>query len=354
MMVMVSWLARLSGLLLLAGASACAPPPPMRTLSHAEAPAPRIVPADAPGEMRTTLSVLTYNIEGLGWPARKGRAGQLREIGRHLALLRREGTAPDVVMFQEMFSGAAKRAVADSTYPAIVPGPRRLTFAGRATDEPLPGRSRYRRGELGLKLLGSGLAIAARYPLDGVELHPYGLRSCAGLDCLANKGIVRALLHLPGVPVPVELYDTHMNSQGASRAPETRALVAHMRQSREAAGFIAGVHDPAYPLIFGGDFNMRWSEERFADFSRYLPLEMVHRWCVDPVHGCDVRMSWDGDEPWMDTQDLQLFRSSPKVRVRPIRVEAMFDGGAAPQLSDHDGFLVTYELRWRTDGGAMP
>ncbi|MFD2498231.1 endonuclease/exonuclease/phosphatase family protein [Rhizorhabdus histidinilytica] len=256
-------------------------------------------------------------------------------------------------MFQEMFSGRAKRAVAASGYPAIVAGPQRLTFAGRATDEPLPGKSRFRRGELGLKLLGSGLAIASRYPLDGIELHPYGLRSCAGIDCLANKGIVRALLHMPGVPVPVELYDTHMNSQGASRAPKPRALAAHMRQSREASGFIAGVNEPAYPLIFGGDFNMRWSEERFADFSRYVPLEIVHRWCVAPDHGCDVRMSWDGDEPWMDTQDLQLFRSSPMVAIRPIRVEAMFDGGALPRLSDHDGFLVTYELRWRADGGTV-
>ncbi|MES2497280.1 MAG: endonuclease/exonuclease/phosphatase family protein [Pseudomonadota bacterium] len=334
---------------MLAGLVGCAPPPPVRTLAMDQSPAPTIMPGDAPGEMRTRFSVLTYNIEGLGWPARKGRAKQLREIGTRLDALRRKGIAPDVVMFQEMFSAAAKNAVAGSGYPAIVAGPQRLTFAGRSTEKPLPGRSRFRRGELGLKLAGSGLAIASRYPLDGVELHPYGGRSCAGIDCLANKGIVRALLHLPGVPVPVELYGTHMNAQGASRAPKRRALAAHMRQSAEAAGFIAGVNDPAYPLIFGGDFNMRYSEERFADFSRYLPLEIVHRWCVDPANGCDVRMSWDGDEPWMDTQDLQLFRSSPKVTIRPVRVEAMFDGGDAPQLSDHDGFLVTYELRWRAD-----
>jgi len=339
----------LTALLLLAAPIACAPPPPVRSLPIAQAPSPEISEAGQ-GERRTTLSVLTYNIEGLAWPARKGRGARLREIGRRLAELRRQGIAPDVVMFQEMFSGSAKRAVAATGYPAIVAGPQRLTFAGRSTDEPLPGRSRIKRGELGIKLLGSGLAIASRYPLDGVELHPYGQRSCAGIDCLANKGIVRALLHLPGVPVPVELFGTHMNSQGASRAPEHRALAAHVRQSAEAAGFIAGIHDPSYPLIFGGDFNMRWSEERFADFSRYVPMRIVHRWCVDPDNGCDVRLSWDGDEPWMDTQDLQLFRSSPLVRIRPIRAEAMFDGGAQPRLSDHDAFLVTYELRWRNDG----
>lgn len=58
-------------------------------------------------------------------------------------------------------------------------------------------------------------------------------------------------------------------------------------------------------------------------------------------------MSWDGDEPWMDTQDLQFFWPGDRVAIRPIRVEAMFDGGeSGPVLSDHDGFLVTYELRW--------
>ena len=58
-------------------------------------------------------------------------------------------------------------------------------------------------------------------------------------------------------------------------------------------------------------------------------------------------MSWDGDEPWMDTQDLQFYADGRTVRIRPLRVEAMFDGGpSGPRLSDHDGFLVTYELRW--------
>ena len=58
-------------------------------------------------------------------------------------------------------------------------------------------------------------------------------------------------------------------------------------------------------------------------------------------------MSWDGDAPWMDTQDLQFFGEGEHVAIRPVRVEAMFDGGASgPRLSDHDGFLVTYELSW--------
>ena len=291
--------------------------------------------------------MLTYNLEGLGWPARSRRARALQDIGRRLAAMRAAGTAPDVVMFQEMFSGAAKRTVADSDYPAIVTGPRRTTRPDASTTERLPGKARIKRGEIGLRMTGGGLAIASRYAITHRAARAYGHRSCAGFDCLANKGIVLARITLPGVPTPIDLYDTHMNSRGASRAPAARSLAAHDRQALEASEFIDRTHDDRYPLIFGGDFNMRHSEERWENFSRYQSLLLVHRVCIAPGSGCDVRMSWDGDAPWMDTQDLQFFWSGAQMSIRPIRVEATFDGGpSGPRLSDHDGFLVTYELKW--------
>ena len=62
-------------------------------------------------------------------------------------------------------------------------------------------------------------------------------------------------------------------------------------------------------------------------------------------------MSWDGDAPWMDTQDLQLFRAPRDTILVPVRVQAMFDGSKGdPKLSDHDGFLVTYRLTWNLGG----
>lgn len=326
--------------------SGCAAPLPLRSLACGGG-AP-IIAATPDGQMAaTTLSVLTYNIEGLGWPARTGRAPSLRAIGDRLANLRAAGQAPDIILFQEMFSGAAKRAVAATGYPAIVTGPRRTTRARGVTKETLPGRSHIKRGEIGLHLTGSGLAIASRYPIVEVDMHAYGRRSCAGIDCLANKGIVLARIVIPGVPTPIDIYDTHMNSRGASRAPAHRNLAAHDRQSLEASAFIDRSHDDAYPLIFGGDFNMRHSESRWENFSRYQSLDLVHRVCANPASDCDVRLSWDGDEPWMDTQDLQFFWPGDRVSIRPIRVEAMFDGGlSGPRLSDHDGFLVTYRLSW--------
>lgn len=335
--------------------AACGPKPPLRAMACDAAPrAPVTVEADGQ-TAHTTLSVLTYNLEGLGWPARKGRAAELGEIGERLAAMREAGTGPDVILFQEMFSGAAKRAVEASGYPAIAPGPRRTTRPYIADHQKMAGRAKPLKGELGIKLVGGGLAVASRYPIVGTALDAYGRRACAGLDCLSNKGVMLARIAMPGVPAPIDIYNTHMNSRGASGVSVARDGEAHARQAVAASDFIARTQDLAAPLIFGGDFNMRHSEDRWAEFSEYHPLTLVHEVCVDPASGCEVRMSWDGDAPWMDTQDLQFFADGERLTVRPLRVEALFDGGASgPQLSDHDGFLVTYELRWPAGMAVKP
>jgi endonuclease/exonuclease/phosphatase family metal-dependent hydrolase len=331
----------------------CGTPPPSRLLACGAGAVP-VLSAD--GARRSmTFSVLTYNIEGLGWPARSGRAAQLAEIGRHLAALRAAGEAPDIVLFQEMFSGAAKKAVLASGYPAIASGPRRTDRAPASSDERLPGKASVKRGEIGVHFMGGGLAVASRYPITGLRSQPYGRRSCAGIDCLANKGIMMVRIAIPGLPTPADLYNTHMNSRGASKSPAARNLEAHDRQALEASRFIDVTHDDRYPVIFGGDFNMRRSQERWDNFTRYEPMTLVHKACSDGMFACDVRMSWDGDEPWMDTQDLQFFESGSDVSVAPIRVEAMFDGSANnPVLSDHDGFRVTYRMSWTSPAPPGP
>ncbi|HUD30767.1 MAG TPA: endonuclease/exonuclease/phosphatase family protein [Novosphingobium sp.] len=345
-------LRRLWPLLALPIAGCSSLPPPVARIACTEAAPPRVARSADGRSATATLSVLTYNIEGLPWPARSGRGPFLAKIGAHLAAMRAAGTAPDIVLFQEMFGDPAKRAVAASGYPAIESGPRRTTRQRGSTTDRLPGRSSVKRGEVGIHVFGSGLAIASRYAIVETDRRAYGRKSCAGFDCLSNKGIMLARVEIPGVPARIDIYDTHMNSRGASGASADRNLAAHDRQALEASEFIERTHDDAAPLIFGGDFNMRHSEERWENFSQYQSLDLVHRICAQPVSACDVRMSWDGDEPWMDTQDLQFFWSGDAVQLRPIRVEAMFDGRPdSPTLSDHDGFLVTYELRWALPAG---
>lgn len=213
--------------------AACGPKPPLRVMACSSAPAASVVLAEDGRSATATLSVLTYNLEGLGWPARKGRAAELKAIGERLAAMREAGTAPDVVLFQEMFSGAAKHAVAASGYPAIAPGPQRTTKAYGTDHEKMPGKSKPLKGELGFKMVGGGLAIASRYPIVDTALDAYGRRACAGLDCLSNKGVMLARIAMPGVPAPIDIYNTHMNSRGASGCPR-RAMARRIcgRRSR--------------------------------------------------------------------------------------------------------------------------
>jgi len=304
------------------------------------------VPASAHAEGdHATLDVLTYNVEGLQWPARSGRAPDLARIGHILRSLRSQGRAPDVVLFQEVFSGAAVRAVKDSGYPYMIGGPLRTSSsADTAADARREGRPRPTKGEIGFRFTGSGLVIASRWPVTFAVRDAYSRKTCAGFDCLSNKGVVLVRIAVPGVPAPVEIADTHMNAQKASKVSLERHRAAHRYQSEELALFLERHHAPHAPLILGGDFNMRRSTERFAAFRSRIPFAQVHEYCAPPGR-CDVRLSWDGDAPWMDTQDLQFFASGDEVRVTPQRVEAMFDGSPeCPKLSDHDGLRVIYRF----------
>lgn len=329
----------------------CGSLPPLHTLSCASADRATIAVSPA-GERSTSLDVLTYNIEGLQWPARGGRAGSLRAIGAALRTMREAGRAPDVVLFQEVFSPAATRAVIDAGFPAIASGPSRTRRSVYTEAGKLPGRGRLMKGELGFRLATSGLVVASRYPIMAVRSDPYSRRACAGFDCLSNKGMMLATIVVPGVPEPIDIVNTHMNARRASKVAPARHLAAHRAQARQLEAFLTARNDPSRPMILGGDFNMRRSPERFEEFRLRHPLGLVHQYCLHKP-ACDVRMSWDGDAPWLDTQDLQFFRSGSRIRITPIRVQALFDGSPdSPKLSDHDGFRVLYRLSWT--GAAAP
>lgn len=176
---------------------------------------------------------------------------------------------------------------------------------------------------------------------------PFGRRGCAGLDCLSNKGALLARIAIPGAPTAVDVFNSHLNSRKASGAPRHRTRAAHAIQTVELSAFLAARRDRDHPTILGGDFNMRGSETRFEFFDDLLPLTLVHRYCLENRTGCAVTASWDGDAPWMDTQDMQLFADGRRMSIRPVKVETMFDGRPqSPALSDHDALRVVYELSW--------
>lgn len=313
----------------------------------------RVDPAIAPaGPAPATLSVMTYNLEGLTWPARTGRGPFLKAMTAEFARMEQAGVLPDVIVFQEAFSTDALRTAASTPHANFAVGPRAPTRSGLPkTTDPVLSKRNYLRGEWGIRFMGSGIAIASRYPIIAQYSQPYGPTSCAGWDCLANKSAMLVRIAVPGLADPVEIATTHMNAQGASGVSRDKQAASHMAQSAELAAFLDKVSDPANPLVLGGDFNMRRNPARLAEFERQNGYQLARRHCLavadDPRLGppCDIRLSFDGDAPWLDTQDLQIFDDGARIALRPVRIEAWFDGDdAGGKLSDHDAYIVTFAI----------
>jgi len=303
------------------------------TAARAEAPPP------------VAFSVMTYNVEGLPWPVRTGRGKALKAIGVELAAMRAAGRQPDVVLIQEGFRSEIWDLIDESGYDYVARGPNKgqrdpNMLKGQKTDF---RRVKYRRKGEGLGKWGSsGLWVLSDHPINWVKSHAY--HYCAGLDCLANKGVMLVSLDVAGLPTPVEIADTHLNSKGASGVPRRRATQAHRLQAAELKRFMQADRTPGAPLIVGGDFNVMHSPERFEHVMADYPFEVVSRWCHLRPGVCDTQISYDGDAPWLDTQDLIGFLDGEQVTVTPVSVEATFDGASEPVLSDHDGYKVTFKL----------
>ena len=302
--------------------------------------------------------MLIYNVEGLPWPARKNRKPALRRIGDELRTMRQNGTAPDIVMLQEAFTPAARDVLVQAGYGDVVAGPGRKQHRVLECGADRPGVSQGEKAQQGRALwqVAEQRIVHRNRLADRTVRCPsrFPAGRAPGFDCLANKGAIAASVSVPGVPGRVALFTTHLNSQAAARVSLSRSRKAHGYQLEENALMIAAARDPADPLIIGGDFNMRGDAERFAAFVETQPYSVVHEFCVTQPETCPVKLSFDGDAPWLDTQDLQAFHNGTGVTVTPIAIEAMFDGENGPRLSDHDGLLVTYQLRWRDEPAIRP
>lgn len=336
--------------------SGCMSLPAERTASCENASPPTITYSNDGRTALAHLDVLTYNIEGLPWPARRNRTPFLDEIGRRLAAFRAEGKAPDIIVFQEVFTNAAARAIVATGYPSIASGPHRGSRQAHNLERDLPGRRRILKGEIRPNLKSSGLVIATDYPIVVANYAPFARGSCAGFDCLSNKGMLFAQIAIPGVPGTIDVFNTHMQSRRSSGVEPDRFHAAHARQTAELSAFARANGDLSTPTIIAGDFNMRNNvETRQYVFARKLPMESVHRFCQLRPDECEVLEDWTYEDQWRRVQNKHMFLSGDTVKIRPIQAKGMFDGGpSGPVLSDHYGFRVVYELSWPTKGAVPP
>ena len=330
---------------------------------------PVIVESDQ-GVFSTEISVLTYNIAGLPWPIACGkksrqtdasgkripiacdRAEAIAAIGDMFETLRQQGKEPDIVFLQEAFIAASEEIVQRGGYTNWVTGPGREDlgpeYSDRASKTFLDARS-MKSGEKSGKRLSSGLLIASNFSITESINAAFNQWECAGFDCLANKGVAMARIAIPGVPGDLEVITTHYNSKGASGVSLNRSLEAHKLQVASTGEFLERTADYTLPAIWGGDLNMRHSDERLDNFINRAGdgLNEVSSYCVENPDRCDIEIDWQSDTPWYDSQDLQGWASGNQVMVEPVRVEQAFNNPVNGKMpSDHNGFLVTYRLSW--------
>lgn len=299
-----------------------------------------------------SLSVMTYNIKGLPWPVAWGREDALDRIADRLALLRRTGKGPQVVVLQEAFTGRAMRLARRAGYAHAVFGPDPMlanpTPATR-DDAAYLADARWDRGEGAGKLTGSGLVLLSDHPVVGVDMMSFPDFACAGFDCLANKGVMIAHLRLPDGTM-ASVVNTHLNANKASGVGRPRALHAFARQADLMAGFIAR-HVPAgRPLVIAGDMNVGRYPDRqqafFAPFARHAGLGFVApgravaavalRGAADlmPEHRDELATLAGNGKDWIFARGARVDRATV-----PFGEEA--DG---PPLSDHYGHMATLRL----------
>jgi endonuclease/exonuclease/phosphatase family metal-dependent hydrolase len=300
------------------------------------------------------LSVMTYNVEGLPWPARWDRDASVAIIGRNLATLRSIGRQPHVVALQEAFTDQAKRIGVQAGYRYVALGPSREdpgSPAVTARDRSFERDASLLKGERSGKLVDSGLVILSDYPILAVRRLPFPDYACAGFDCLANKGMVMALIRVPGYSEPVAIVDVHFNSRHASGVASARSDYAFMRQVDAMASFLK-LNAPLHlPLIVAGDFNVgtatnreRYFQRQARSWARGRPdtfREMVRGFAGGLYRG---RLLNPADAASLaHEKDLQFAVSGGQMSLHATAAAIPFGWEQRHEsLSDHVGYITYY------------
>ncbi|WP_420138994.1 endonuclease/exonuclease/phosphatase family protein [Sphingomonas sp.] len=307
------------------------------------------------------LSVMTYNVEGLPWPVRTDRTDAEQAIGQKLHALRQRGVQPHILVLQEAFTDSAKAIATEGGYRYIANGPARDDAGApptTAADRQFMSGARMMAGETVGKWVDSGLRIASDYPILAVRRMAYPSYACAGLDCLANKGALAVEIAVPGLPQPVVVVATHMNSRAAAGVSFDRSFYAYRRQVDALGHFIASAAPASWPLIVAGDFNAGQGANRRA----YLVQSAAH-W--RPQAGMSVAMNEclaqqsctksnapDIQFSFRRERDWQFFSPGTGVGLRVAGLNATFGHDAhGAMLSDHVGYMADYAVSAKPTAG---
>lgn len=305
------------------------------------------------GRKAMRLRVLLWNVEGLPWPIRSGREAVLEQIADWIAQRRAAGMGPDILILHKAFTPAASRIASTTGFDSVLPGPA-LDHDRHLPAAPSPpgysGAANWRKGEGLGKWLDSGLYIATDLPVIARFTAPFAAGSCAGFDCLANKGGQIATLAIPGAPDALHIFNTHRNAREPSGVPAARAETAHILQTEENDLMLRASGVMSRAMIAAGDFNNYRAGDQRGYFARDTGFRLAGK-----GQGMSARAAPMTDaQAWSDAYDLLGYRSSDALRVEPLATATLFDGKNGPRLSDHDAQYVIFRISWSADTKPAP
>jgi len=307
---------------------------------------------------RGDISVLTYNVKGLPRPVAFGREEMLERIGLRLAAMRRAGQQPAVVVLQEAFTPEARRIGKLAGYAHVIDGPAQDSANLSPASAGMNRERSWLLGETQAPRLGSGLVLLSDLPVVSVRRSAFPRQACAGFDCLANKGVLLAVLELPGKG-RVAVATTHFNSRGASGAPVRDSQAAFKAQAHYLSQFLRREWDGAVPLVIAGDFNRGQRPYRMAVLPRSIESLAPSRPIAEGLSASQSRQlvaSRDrGDAQWIveRARDMQFLVPGTDGSLTPVAAWVPF--GSEPDgesLSDHFGFVVNYAIERGRSGEA--
>lgn len=302
------------------------------------------------------LSIMTYNVEGLPWPARINRRASLLRMANRLQALRAAGRQPHIVLLQEVFSEDARTMVRFAGYAHIAFGPSADSPGDiRKSNMPIRIDADRLRGEGVGKLLDSGLVILSDYPIGRVRSMTFG-DACAGFDCLANKAAMAVEVELPGHKAPITVVNLHLNARKASGVAVARANAAYRLQASALQRFLSAT-DPAQALVVAGDFNIGRSALRRAAITEALASrdlqaadDALSR-CIAAPHACRGARAEDAIATHARGKDRQFLLPGAVagLAVRAISVPFGHEQDGS-MLSDHVGYVAHLDVVPRIPG----
>jgi phospholipase C len=194
------------------------------------------------------LTILSYNIQQLGYPNWAGDHFEQQRLEMIPATLLALEKRPNVLIFQEVFTPASFEFLVDALSEQY---PHHTLVAGEDCEDP---RWTSVSGDCQTHTLksNSGVLIFSQWPIEEQHAYVYhAVRISKSFDFMALKGVVYAKIRV-GTEQPSHLHVFGTHLQATAKDHDIR-----LQQVGEMRKFIDGFGIPAQePVILGGDFNV--------------------------------------------------------------------------------------------------